>query len=69
MSVKEGGEVSRVTGIPPHIQIAILYSKLLKLCGKTLAEVKSLTSNIKPTVSEAYEQKVEENGHITGEEE
>ena len=67
VSVKEGGQVSRVAGISPHIQNTILCSKLLKLCGETLAEVKSLTSNIKNAVSEAYEQKAEENGHLTGE--
>ena len=66
VSLKEGGQVSRVTGIPPHIQNAMLCSKLLKLCSKTLAEVKLLTTNIKDAVSEAYEQKAEENGHLTG---
>ena len=59
--------VSRVIGIPPHIQNAMLCSKLLKLCSETLAEVKSLTTNIKDAVSEAYEQKAEENGNLTGE--
>ena len=60
--MKEGGQVSRVTGIPSYIQNAILCSKLLKLCGETLAEVKSLTTNIQDAVSNAYEKKAEENG-------
>ena len=67
VSLKVGGQVSRVTGIPPHIQNAVLCSKILKLCGETLAEVKHLTNNIKDAVAEAYEKKAEENGHLTGE--
>jgi hypothetical protein len=67
VSLKEGGQVRRVTGIPPHIQNAMLCSKLLKLCGETLAEVKSLTTNIQDAVSNAFEKKAEENGFLTGE--
>ena len=45
----------------------MLYAKLLKLCSETLVEVKELTTNIKAVVSAAREEKVEENGHLTGE--
>ena len=62
-----GGQVSRITGIPPHIQNAILCTKLLKLCSETLVEVKELTTNIKAAVSAVYEEKAEENGYLTGE--
>ena len=57
IGLKLGGQVSRVTGIPPHIQNAILCTKLLKLCSETLGEVKELTTNIKAAVSEIYEEK------------
>ena len=67
VGLEVGGQVSRVTGIPPHIQNAILCTKLLKLCSETLGEVKELTTNIKTAVSEVYEEKAEENGHLTGE--
>ena len=66
VSLNNGGQVSRVTGIPPHIQNAVLCSKLLKVCGETLAEVKKLTTNIRNAVSEVYEKKADENGHLTG---
>ena len=67
VGLKVGGQVSRITGIPPHIQNAILCTKLLKLCSETLVEVKELTTNIKAAVSAVYEEKAEENGHLTGE--
>ena len=62
-----GHQESRTIGIPLHIQNAMLYAKLLKLCSETLVEVKELTTNIKAVVSAAREEKVEENGHLTGE--
>ena len=67
VGLEVGGQVSRVTGIPPHIQNAILCTKLLELCSETLGEVKELTTNIKTAVSEVYEEKAEENGQLTGE--
>ena len=67
VGLKVGGQVSRITGIPPHIQNALLCTKLLQLCSETLVEVKELTTNIKAAVSAVYEEKAEENGHLTGE--
>ena len=44
VSLKVYGQVSRVSGIPPHIQNSVLCSKLLELCGETLAEVKKINN-------------------------
>ena len=59
--------MSRVTGIPPHIENAIMCSKLLRLCDEILKEVKSLTITVKDTVASTYEEKSIENGQLTGE--
>ena len=67
VSLEQGGQVSRVTGIPPHIENAIMCSKLLRLCDETLKEVKSLTITVKDAVASAYEEKAIENGQLTGE--
>ena len=55
------------TGIPPHINNAILIKRILDLCISTLAEVKHLTESVRTAVSEAYEEKALENGQITTE--
>ena len=62
-----GGQVSRITGIPPHVENTMLCTTFLKLCSETLVDVKELTTNIKAAVSAAHEEKAEENGHLTGE--
>ena len=55
------------TGVPPHINNAILIKRILDLCINTLDEVKTLTKSVKAAVSEAYEEKAMENGQITSE--
>ena len=65
--IEVGGQVSRVTGIPPHIENAVLCTKLLTLCKETLVEVRSLTSSVRDAVSQVYEEKALENGMLTGE--
>ena len=51
VGLKKGGQVSRVTGIPPHIENAVLCTKLLTLCKETLLEVKSLTPTVRNAVA------------------
>ncbi|KAI2510970.1 hypothetical protein MHU86_3442 [Fragilaria crotonensis] len=53
------------SGIPPHVNNAILIKKILDLCIGTLEEVKKLTESVKAAVSDAYEAKAMENGQIT----
>ena len=65
--IEAGGQVSRVTGIPPHIDNAVLCTKLLTLCKETLVEVRSLTSSVRDAVSQVYGVKAIENGMLTGE--
>ena len=65
--IEAGDQVSRVTGIPPHIENAVLCTKLLTLCKETLVEVRSLTSSVRDAVSQVYEEKAIENGMLTGE--
>ena len=55
------------TGIPPHVNNAIVMKKVLDLCIDTLEEVKALTTRVQTAVSEAYEAKAMENGQITTE--
>ena len=56
-----------MTGILPHIENAVLCTKLLTLCKETLVEVRSLTSSVRDAVSQVYEEKAIENGMLTGE--
>ena len=67
ISLEAGGQVTRVTGIPPHIETAVLCSKLVKMCKHTLREIRELTATIKEAVSEAFEEKALKNGHMTSE--
>jgi len=67
MDLKEGGQVSRVKGIPPHIENAALCSKLLTLCNKILVEVRELTKSVRDAVSQVYEEMALENRMLTGE--
>ena len=55
-----------MTGIPPHIENAVLCTKLLTLCKETSLEVKLLTSTVRDAVSQVYEEKTLENGILTG---
>ena len=55
------------TGIPPHVQQAELIGKTLNLCIETLEEVKQFAITVKDAVKEAYEDRAEENGQVTGE--
>jgi len=51
----EGGQVSRVTEILPHIENAVLCSKLLTPCNKTLIKVRELPTPVRDAVSQVYE--------------
>ena len=55
------------TGIPPHINLAVMMKKLLSCCTETLKEVKNMVVNVQDAVNEAYENKAAENGHMTAE--
>jgi len=67
VDLKEGGQVSRVTGKTPHIKNKVLCSKLLTLCNRTLIEVRELTTSVRDAASQVYEEKALENGTLTGE--
>ena len=67
VGLKKGGQVGRVTGIPPHIENAVLCTKLLSLYKETLLEAKLLTSTVRDSVAQVYEEKVLENGMLTSE--
>ena len=67
VDIKEGGQESRVTGIPSHIDNAVLCSKLLTLCNKNLIDIRELTASIRDAVSQVYEENALENGMLTGE--
>jgi len=66
VELKEGSHVSRVAGIPPHIENAVVCPKLPTLYNKTLIEVRELTTSVRDTVSQVYEEKALENGMLTG---
>jgi len=67
MDLKEGGQVSIVTGIPSHIENPVLCSKLFTLCNKTLIEGRELTTSVRDAVSQVHEEKALENRIVTGE--
>jgi len=67
VDLKEGGQVSRVPGIPTHIENAVLCSKLLSLCTKTFIEVRELTTSVRDAASQVYEENALENGMLTSE--
>ena len=60
VSLEKGGQVTRVTWIPPHIENAVMGKILLLLCDQTLKEVKSLTLTVKDAVSSTIEEKAKD---------
>ena len=61
------GQSKHAKGIPPYIEKACLCANMLRLCEVTLTTVKALTIQVKEAVNDAFEEKAEDNGHITGE--
>lgn len=53
------------TGIPPHIQSAVMVKKVLEICTTVLEEVRDITMQVKESVAEAYEAKMSANGQMT----
>ncbi|KAI2511069.1 hypothetical protein MHU86_3381 [Fragilaria crotonensis] len=53
------------TGIPPHIQSAVMVKKVLEICTTVLEEVRDITMQVKESVAEAYESKMSANGQMT----
>jgi len=67
VTLERGGQMTTPTGIPPHVTSAVMMQKIFELCETTLKTIKSLTEDIKVSVKEAFEEKAEENGQVTGE--
>lgn len=61
------GSVTTATGIPPHISTQRQLVNVVTLCRATLEEIKQMAETVKSAVSEAYEEKAIEQGHLTGE--
>ena len=61
------GSVTTATGIPPHISTQRQLVNVITLCTSTLQEVKTMAETVKAAVSQAYEEKAEQQGHLTGE--
>jgi hypothetical protein len=60
------GNVTKSTGIPPHIEQARTLSGVLDICKSTLEQVKTFAGTIKDAVSQVFEEKAIEQGNITG---
>ena len=60
------GQSKHATGIPPHIENVCLCAKMLRLCEETLTTAKALEIQVKEAVKCAFEEKIEENGQLTG---
>jgi hypothetical protein len=67
VTVEAEGQITRPTGIPPHIEQAKVLRKVLNVCEETLRDVQSMANTVKDAVCEAYEEKALEQGHMTGE--
>ena len=61
------GQCKHASGIPPHIENACLFPKMLRFCEETLTTVKVLTIQVKEAVKDVFEEKAEENRQLTGE--
>lgn len=61
------GQITKRTGIPPHVDAAVQVSKLMKISTKLLDELKVINSNVAIAVDEAIEKKALENGRMTSE--
>ena len=61
------GQCKHATVITPHIENACLCENILRLCEDTLTTVKALTIQVKEALKDAFEEKAEENGQLTGE--
>ena len=59
-------QCKHATGIPPYIENACLCAKMLRLCEETLTTVKALKIQVKEAAKDAFEEKAEENGQLTG---
>jgi len=67
VTLEPKGQVKSATGIPPHIEHATMAKKILHLCETTLHAVKDMATSVKRSVKEAFEEKAEENGQVSGE--
>ena len=55
----------KATGIPPHVEQAVLMEKLLNTCSDTLRRVGNMGEEIRKAVFDAFEARSLENGQMT----
>jgi hypothetical protein len=67
VTLEPEGQVKDASSIPPHIQNAKMVRKVLDTCLETLEQVKGMNQMVEESVKNAFEQKAEENGQLTGE--
>jgi len=59
------GHIKNATGIPPHIEQALLTRQVLDTCIATVNQVQTMTQDVKVAIGEAIEQKAIDNGQLT----
>lgn len=65
VTTEPGSTFSQPTGIPPHINHAILLDKLLSVTSDTLNHIISMTESIQETVRDAIEMNDHRSGQVT----
>jgi hypothetical protein len=67
VTIEKEGNMTVATGIPPHIRQAVLIKNTLNVCKETFEAIKDMAERIKDAVKQAFEEKAEECGQMTGE--
>ena len=67
VTIEKEGQMTVATGIPPHIRQAVLIKSTLHVCKETFEAIKDMTEGVKVAVKQAFEEKAEECGQMTGE--
>jgi len=59
------GHIKNATGIPPHIEQALLTRQVLDTCIATLNQVQTMMQDVKVAIGEAIKQRAIDNGQLT----
>ncbi|KAL7541385.1 hypothetical protein ACHAXR_011858 [Thalassiosira sp. AJA248-18] len=64
VTLEPSPDISRATGIPPHITHSIEIQKTIDICGEVKDAVLKLDKTIADTISTAIDEKVKSNGNV-----
>ena len=65
MTIEESVCIHTATGIPPHVEAAIVSDQILNLCKRKLESIEEQTGVIKQSIIDCFKDRAMENGRIT----